>query len=78
MGWADAAVFLPYRYWKRYGDRRILEQTYAMARDYAMFAIGNTGFADKKKTKEAPYNKYVYEKGDIWENGWSRKNFKKK
>ena len=63
VGWADAAVFLPYRYWKRYGDRRILEQTYAMARDYAMFAIGNTGFADKKKTKEAPYNKYVYEKG---------------
>ena len=63
VGWADAAVFLPYRYWKRYGDRRILEQTYAMARDYAMFAIGNTGFADKKKAKEAPYNKYVYEKG---------------
>lgn len=63
VGWADATVFLPYRFWKRYGDRRILEQTYDMAKDYAMFAIGNTGFADKKAAKEAPYNKYVYEKG---------------
>lgn len=64
VGWADAAVLLPYRYWKRYGDREMMEKFYdLMARPYAMFAISNTGHADKKEAKADPLNEYVYEKG---------------
>lgn len=64
VGWADAAVMIPYRYWKRYGDRAAVERFYELlARPYAMFAIANTGHTDKKAAKADPDNKYVYEKG---------------
>jgi alpha-L-rhamnosidase len=29
VGWADAVYLIPYRYYKRYGDRKILEQTHS-------------------------------------------------
>ena len=62
-GWNDAGILIPYRYWKRYGDRDILEQNYDMMRKLAMFMIQNTGHKDKKAAKSNPYNRYVYEKG---------------
>jgi len=63
VGWADAVVLIPYRYWKRYGDDQLITQFYPMMRKYAMFMIKNTGHRDKKVAKQNPHNKYVYEKG---------------
>lgn len=63
VGWSDAAVLIPFRYWKRYGDKRLLEECYGMMRDNAMFMIRYTGHKDRKQAKANPFNKYVYEKG---------------
>lgn len=62
-GWQDAAILIPYRYWKRYGDEQQLRDSYDSMRAAAMFMIQNTGHKDKKAAKTNPYNKYVYEKG---------------
>lgn len=63
VGWADAAVLIPYRFWKVFGDKKILAENYGMMRAYAMFMIKNTGHKDKKKARENPYDPYIYEKG---------------
>lgn len=63
VGWADAVVLVPYRYWKRYGDTEILRENYETMRKYAMYMISRTGHKDKKAAKTNPYNKYIYEKG---------------
>ena len=62
-GWQDAAILIPYRYWKRYGDAQQLRDSYDSMKAAAMFMIQNTGHKDKKAAKANPYNKYVYEKG---------------
>ena len=28
VGWADVGILTPYRFWRKYGDRRILEDNY--------------------------------------------------
>ncbi|MCM1057320.1 MAG: glycoside hydrolase family 78 protein [Firmicutes bacterium] len=43
VGWADAGVLMPYRLWKQYGDRRILERYYPGMRRYAEFMMGRCG-----------------------------------
>lgn len=63
VGWADAVVLLPYRYWKCYGDVDILHEFYEMMRKYALFMIANTGHKNKKAAAANPYNQYTYEKG---------------
>lgn len=63
VGWNDALVLLPYRFWKRYGDENILSKFYAMMRKCALFMIKNTGHKSKKDAKANPYNRYTYEKG---------------
>lgn len=62
-GWQDAAILIPYRYWKRYGDEQVLRDSYDSMKAAAMFMINNTGHKDRKAAKANPYNKYVYEKG---------------
>ena len=63
-GWADAAVLLPYRFWKRYGDSRVMKEYYQkISRPYGMFLLKNTGHADKKTAKQNSFNEFVYEKG---------------
>lgn len=62
-GWQDAAILVPYRYWKRYGDENLLRHVYGMMKKAAQFMIDNTGMKDKKAAKANPYNKYTYEKG---------------
>lgn len=37
IGWADAGVLIPYRFFKHYGDREIIADNYAAMRRYAMF-----------------------------------------
>lgn len=42
-GWSDAGVLIPYRMWKKYGDRRALENNYDAMRRYALYKIGCMG-----------------------------------
>lgn len=62
-GWQDAAILVPYRYWKRYGDLKLLRDSYPVMWKAAQFMMDNTGMKDKKAAKENPYNQYTYEKG---------------
>ncbi|WP_394525576.1 family 78 glycoside hydrolase catalytic domain [Paenarthrobacter nicotinovorans] len=62
-GWGDAVVLIPYRFWKRYGDERILRDFYDLMRGFAMFMISQTGHRKRNTAKDNPLNKYVYEKG---------------
>lgn len=43
VGWADAGVMIPYRYWKLYGDRQILEENYEAMKRYAHFMMRRCG-----------------------------------
>ena len=63
VGWADAMVLIPYRYWKCFGDEAILRKYYEMMRGYAMFVIKHAGHKSKKDAKQNPYHEFVYEKG---------------
>lgn len=63
VGWADAVYLILYRYYQRFGDRAILEQTWPMIEKYAEYLMKNLGMTDKKKAKENPHNAYTYEKG---------------
>lgn len=63
VGWGDAVVLIPYRYWKRYGDEDILRDFYDVMRRYAIYMIKNTGHKNKKAAAANPYNRYTYEKG---------------
>ena len=42
-GWSDAGVLIPYRIYKKYGDKRILEDYYSAMRKYAKFKIKTIG-----------------------------------
>ncbi|MCP2371815.1 alpha-L-rhamnosidase [Agromyces terreus] len=63
VGWADAAVLVPYRFWKRYGDEQLIREFYPMMRAYANYMIGRTGHKNRAAARANPYNRYVYEKG---------------
>lgn len=63
VGWGDAIVLLPYRFWKRYGDADIIADFYPAMRRYAMFMITNAGVKDRKAGRSNPHARYVYEKG---------------
>lgn len=63
VGWADAVYLIPYRYYKRYGDRSILEKTWPMVEKYAGYLMTHLGMKDKKEARVNPHNAYTYEKG---------------
>ncbi len=42
-GWSDIGILMPYRYWKKYGDRAILEQYYDGIKEYAAFLRRRVG-----------------------------------
>ena len=42
-GWSDAGVLIPYRIYKRYGDKKLLESSYAAMKRYADFKIKTLG-----------------------------------
>lgn len=43
VGWADAGVIIPYGFWKRYGDERILSAYYPGMKRYAQFMMKRCG-----------------------------------
>ena len=63
VGWADAVYLIPYRYYRRFGDKTILEKTWPMVEKYANYLMKNLGMRDKKEAKANPFNAYTYEKG---------------
>lgn len=43
VGWACAGVYIPYYFYKKYGDKRILEENYEGMKRYANFMIRRAG-----------------------------------
>ena len=68
-GWSDAGVLIPYSIWKRYGDRRIIEENYAAMRRYAIYKISKTGkiYPTALPTGvERKYRKYICNYGQSY------------
>ncbi len=63
VGWSDAAILVPWRYYKRYGDKKLLAESYPLMQRLAEHRLANTGHKDKKQAAADPLNQYVYEKG---------------
>lgn len=63
VGWADAIYLIPYRHYKRFGDKAILEASYPMMKKYVDYVLSHLGMKDKKEAMANPYNAYTYEKG---------------
>lgn len=50
VGWSDVGILIPYRFWKLYGNRRILTEYYERMKRYAAFMMkrcGKNGFMSK-------------------------------
>ncbi len=43
VGWADAGILIPYRFYKKYGDKRILENNYDSMKRYIDFMVKRIG-----------------------------------
>ena len=63
VGWADAVYLVPWRYYKRYGDKELLRRCWPMMKKYGDYLMNNLGMRDKKEGKANPHNAYTYEKG---------------
>lgn len=63
VGWADAAYLVPWRFYLRFGDRAMLEDTWPMVEKYANYLMTHRGMKDAKQRKANPHNDYTYEKG---------------
>ena len=50
VGWSDVGILMPYRFWKIYGNRSILEQSYDRMKRYALFMISRCGKRGGKAT----------------------------
>ena len=63
VGWADAIYLIPYRYYRIYGDKKILEESWPMIERYAKYLLQNLGRADRRNARKDPHSAYTYEKG---------------
>ena len=45
VGWADVGILTPYRFYKKYGDDRLLKENFKNMERYAMFMIKRCGIA---------------------------------
>lgn len=68
-GWSDAGVLIPYRIYKRYGDKKILESSYAAMKKYADFKIKTLGkwYPTAMRTGiDRKYKKYISNYGQSY------------
>lgn len=68
-GWSDAGVLIPYEIFKRYGDKKILEENYAAMQRYTRYKIGTLGrwYLTSLPTGIAPkYRKYISNYGQSY------------
>lgn len=69
VGWADAGVIIPYRFWKHYGDDRILTQYYPGMKKYARFMMkrcGRMGLLAKPLGLHGENRKYAVNAGQSY------------
>ena len=71
VGWSDIGILLPYRFYRIYGDRRILETHYEGMVRYADFMIsrcGAWGGPLSKPIRDIPkkYRKYIVNRGQSY------------
>ena len=84
VGWSDAGILIPYRFYKMFGDKRILEEYYERMKKYADFMIkrcGKTGFMAKHIKMNKSDKKYFVNAGqsygewaepaDVYPNQWN-------
>ena len=69
VGWSDAGIMIPYRFWKIYGDRKILADNYAAMKKYARFMIrrcGKRGLFAKSLHLSGEAKKYAVNTGQSY------------
>ena len=69
VGWADAGVIIPYRFWKQYGDERILTRYYPGMKKYARFMMkrcGRLGLLAKPLGLHGENRKYAVNAGQSY------------
>ena len=84
VGWADAGILIPYRFWKQYGDRQILIDYYDRMKRYARFMMnrcGKPGFLAKPLGLKGEAAKYAVNVGqsygewaepkEVYPNDWT-------
>ena len=76
VGWADVGILMPYRYYHKYGDERILKDHYDEMLRYAHFLISRCNkwggiYAPHVKLKD--YQKYFVNKGQSY-GEWAEPN----
>lgn len=68
-GWSDAGVFIPYELFKRYGDRKILEDNYKAMQRFAYYKIKTLGkhyLTSVPTGIERKYHKYISNYGQSY------------
>ena len=83
VGWSDAGILIPYRFWKLYGDKQILVGYYDRMKRYAGFMMdrcGKLGFMAKPLGIKGEAKKYAVNLGqsygewaeptDVYPNDW--------
>ena len=70
VGWADAGIFIPYRFYLEYGDKRILENAYNSMEKYIHFMIKRIGKWAGPISKRIPFSrknrKYLVTRGQSY------------
>lgn len=69
VGWSDAGILIPYRFWNIYGDRQILDHYYDRMKRYARFMInrcGKLGFMAKPLGIQGEAKKYAVNAGQSY------------
>lgn len=69
VGWSDAGILIPYRFWKQYGDRQILLEYYDRMKRYAGFMVrrcGKFGLMAKPLGLKGEAGKYVVNAGQSY------------
>jgi len=83
VGWSDAGILIPYRFWKLYGDKQILVDYYDRMKRYAHFMMnrcGKLGLMAKPMGLKGEAAKYAVNAGqsygewaepkDVYPNDW--------
>ncbi|MBR1780355.1 MAG: family 78 glycoside hydrolase catalytic domain, partial [Oscillospiraceae bacterium] len=68
VGWADAGILIPYRFWKIYGDRDILVEHYDRMKRYAAFMMRRIG-SDGVVKRGQSYGEWA-EPAEVKPNDW--------
>lgn len=68
VGWSDVGILMPYRFWKIYGDRKILSEYYEGMQKYARFMMRRIG-RDGTVRRGQSYGEWA-EPADVNPNDW--------